>query len=351
VNRIVEVRNGDTLGTLRGFLKVLWEHSCAEALLAPYESKDGLSIESRIITDISELSGVSPFAPLMTSNAVRLVNRFRTDHPEKRLVILLRPCELRTLLALVQRNRPADDYNQTVVIGVDCLGTLHPDEYFQAVRSRGSHPLTRAALRNAASGGLKPQQFRNACQICVSPAPIGADLIIGTLGVETDQHLLVIARDEETASRLRLELLTDAPASEYHVSHRETVAGAVADLRTAVRKGLVDQNQAGRFEDWGRLLAWFARCDLCGKCLEACPLYEGELDGFFGKAPQASQTRPPLAILAAIGRWLADCSGCGMCEQNCERNLPLSLFLAALSQGIHQEMDYRGKHALSCPYN
>jgi formate dehydrogenase subunit beta len=341
VNRIVEVQNGDTLGALRDFLAGWWDQYGVDAMLAPCETPDGSSIATRLITDKENLSGVNPFAPVMLSNAARTASQFLLEHPAERLIVLLRPCELRALGELLNRHRDTREATGAVLVGVDCLGTLPPEEYFRMIQRSSPQEVTREALRNATTGGLRPQQFRTACQLCDSPAPRGADLVIGTLGVETQQCLLFIARDEETARRLGLATLIDIAASEYQVSHRETVAGAVADLRTAVRKSrYADLKEASRFDDLGRLLAWFARCDLCGKCLEACPVYEGELDGFFGRTRSHPTQPPPLAGLAAVGRWLAACSGCGICEQNCERKVPLTPFLSALNHSIREEMGY-----------
>jgi 4Fe-4S dicluster domain len=352
VNRIVEVQNGDTLGTLHSFLAGWWDRYEVEAVLAPCESPESSTIAPRLITEKSGLSTINPFAPIMLSNAARTAYQYLTDHPSDRLIVLLRPCELHIMEELLRRDGKTAFETRPILVGVDCLGTIHPEKYFQIVAQSSSQQLTREALHNAATGGLRPQPYRTACQLCDSPAPLHADLIIATLGVETDQCLLFIAKDEQTADRLGLVAMTHLPASEYQVSHRETVTGAVTDLRTAVRKSRsADLNQTGRFEDLGRLLAWFASCDLCVKCLEACPLYEGELDSFFGINQDRDDRNPALPGLAAVGRWLSACSGCGMCEQNCARSIPLTPFLSSLSRSLRAELAaVQESAALRYPY-
>jgi hypothetical protein len=44
----------------------------------------------------------------------------------------------------------------------------------------------------------------------------------------------------------------------------------------------------------------------------------------------------------ALGRWLSECGGCGMCEASCSQGVPLFLLITALSHRIRHEMDYTG---------
>jgi ferredoxin len=178
--------------------------------------------------------------------------------------------------------------------------------------------------------------------VCDWPAPCGADVTIGTIGVSSEQYLLVIAQDEIVDERLSLKEVTSMNANEYQVSHRETVVGAVADMRSGVRKKLVEDMQGSyRFNDLASVLAWFASCSLCGNCLDACPLYEGEFAGLLGLPDKGRGSKAPLAELVAMSRWLASCAGCGMCEEACSCNVPLTLLISALSHRVRGEMHYR----------
>jgi Fe-S oxidoreductase len=44
--------------------------------------------------------------------------------------------------------------------------------------------------------------------------------------------------------------------------------------------------------------------------------------------------------MVLLSRWLASCSGCGMCEEVCQRSVPLTLLVSALSHRIREENDY-----------
>jgi CO dehydrogenase/acetyl-CoA synthase alpha subunit len=162
---------------------------------------------------------------------------------------------------------------------------------------------------------------------------------VGVIGVDADQHLLVIARDEDTDALLRLREITGGLAAEPDVVRREVAVGAVSEKRGRRRINLID-TVPQTFGDAGSILSWFATCSLCGDCLDACPLYDGELTRMLGVRSAQSADRPVLAALVDVGRWLASCSGCGMCEEACHNHVPLSLLSASLSHRIRDRLHY-----------
>jgi formate dehydrogenase subunit beta len=219
--------------------------------------------------------------------------------------------------------------------------------------SGSAPPNSWGGTYNAASGGLKPQNFRTACQVCDWPAPRGADVVIGTMGVDIENCLLVISQDEQVDARLSLGALTAGLASEYQVSRRETLVGAVAEARSGVRRRLLGESDSElRFSDLGSFLAWFANCNLCGQCLKSCPLYDEELSSIFsnGKRPHLEQS--PMSVLVLLSHWITSCSGCGMCEESCARDVPLMLIISALSHRVREEIHYQaGDPAQKLPWS
>ncbi len=346
VNHILEVQNGDTLQAIRRFISAWWESYQPTAMLAPLEDPQTGIVATHIIEDPAELARLNPFAPLMTANSAGMAYQLQQERPNQRLGAILRPCELRTFTELRKRQtdtpiRQNEWDRRMVVFSADCMGTYSVDEYRRNVAQIGLEALTQETLANASTGGFKAHKYRTACQICDWPAPWGADVIIGTIGVDTHKYLLIIARDEICNNCLKLGAISDHPAIEYQVSRRETVVSAVADAHSGVRKHLIT-NTPGycRFDDLGSMLAWFASCSLCGKCLRACPLYNGELDAMIGIASIPVQKSASLADLVYTSRWLASCSGCGMCEEECHREVPLTLLISALSHRIREENNY-----------
>jgi len=346
VNRILCVREEDTVTTLRGFLSAWWEHLGLDAMLAPVESTEQHGVTSQVIDSPVGLTAVNPFAPVMLSNAAAAVEEFIRDHPSRRLAIMLRPCELRTLVELNKRRRvfayaPGSDGSDDnlVIIGVDCPGTYPAAEFIERVDEHGIDAVTRELLIYGVEDSSMLKQLRTACQVCDRPAPSNADITIGAIGVDPQQFLLVIARDEATYVRLGLHEVTDRLATEEQVVRREMMVDAIADKRVARRISMTDSDTR-RFGDFCSLLACFARCTLCADCLDACPLYEGELTGMLGVGSTYEHGRPLLPELVGVVRWLASCSGCGMCQEACEYGVPLAELISSLSHRIHDEIHY-----------
>src|SRR3990170_6875438 len=190
VNRILEVQHGDTLRALRQFLAAWWVQNKLGAMLAPVELLESSSIPPQVIESPAGLAAVNPFAPFMTSNAAGIADRFVQENSDQRLAILLRPCELRAFVELQKRRPVASQPNEVVILGVDCIGTFTHSDYLRSLETHGLSGVTADVLRNASEGGLKPQSFRTACMVCDWPAPWGADVTIGAIGVPSNDFLL-----------------------------------------------------------------------------------------------------------------------------------------------------------------
>jgi ferredoxin len=184
-----------------------------------------------------------------------------------------------------------------------------------------------------------PHQVRQSCQMCDSPSPFGADMTIGTIGVEPQGELLIIAADERLDADLMLQEVTDGIAAEREIVHREMMVGKLADKRAEKRAALMG-SPALQIEDLGSVLAMFARCTLCADCLDACPLYDGELTGMLG-VDKGHRSHSMLAEVVRVSRWLVSCSGCGMCRESCPNGVPLSRAVTALSHRIQSDLHYR----------
>jgi formate hydrogenlyase subunit 6/NADH:ubiquinone oxidoreductase subunit I len=66
------------------------------------------------------------------------------------------------------------------------------------------------------------------------------------------------------------------------------------------------------------LIVWLENCAPCRECLEACPIYAGELERGGNSAG---------ALETAVRHWLAGCVACGMCEEACSRGFPMAAII------------------------
>ncbi|MCX6026825.1 MAG: hypothetical protein NTY23_11300, partial [Chloroflexi bacterium] len=226
----------------------------------------------------------------------------------------------------VRREKLSRD--RLLTIGFDCLSTFAEDDYLEReARQGGAQRMTQEALQFARQGGILAYRNRRACQACPQPVPSEVDIVLGFLGMPVRKSILVLAREEATAASLGLAELTDGPASDALVESRAaTVAQVVArNRRTAER--FIRALSADLPSDVEELIAFFDKCEPCQQCLESCAIYDGEL---------VVLSERDLGRAARVGRWLAACVGCGMCEQACPREMPLAALhdrLATLVRG------------------
>jgi formate dehydrogenase subunit beta len=348
VNRILHVHDGNTVKTFQDFMMKWWGHVGIDAMLAPVEASGYAGVSAQVITQATDLAHVNPFAPIMLNNTASLIQGFIEDHPHSHLAVIVRPCELRAMVELRKRHRvrfqpvaAGDDRESLVVISVDCAGTFPHAEYIQHVAAHQSDAeMIHVDLSYGRQDSYIPYTVRESCQMCDSPGPLGADITIGTIGIETQGELLIIARNEDIDNTLRLETVTDTVATEYQLFCREMMVGKLVDKRAEKRAALM-KNQALQMEEMTTALAMLARCTLCADCLDACPLYDGELAGMLGAGDGRQNGHSLLAELVRVSRWLASCSGCGMCQQSCEHGVSLARAVTTLSHRIQGELHYR----------
>jgi formate dehydrogenase subunit beta len=293
-----------------------------------------------MITDPDHVEAVDPFAPIMPVSTAAMVFDLIRDFPEGRLAVVLRPCELRTLIEMRKRmprgRTITNAERKMLVIGVDCPGTFSQVRYADLVVEERSDALGRALL-----GGLPRmiRLLRPACRSCSWLTPIGADLSVGTFGFVDRGRLLITARDEALADDLDLPGCTDGKAGVNELASRKSRVAELSAARTGFQSNGTGDNSNGHV-DLGQLLAGFARCTLCADCLDACPLYQGELAGLLGVAGHRDRERPSLSQFVSVSRWLASCTGCGMCEEICELDVPLTRLVSGLSREIQAELKY-----------
>jgi formate dehydrogenase (coenzyme F420) beta subunit len=105
----------------------------------------------------------------------------------------LRPCEIRAFIELVKLKQGS--LEDVVLIGADCPGAYSNVNYPRFVAEHGAN-ATLQFLENSVGGkGTACQDFdlASACQSCEYPIPENADLLIGLLGVDLQNALLLKA--------------------------------------------------------------------------------------------------------------------------------------------------------------
>ncbi len=81
IQRIV-LTHGDPLGTVRRFLRAVWEQARLDGMLVSAGGDQPASSHVRLIEQVGLIDEVNPFSPLMTENLARELPRLIGEHAE-----------------------------------------------------------------------------------------------------------------------------------------------------------------------------------------------------------------------------------------------------------------------------
>ena len=312
---------GDLEGRVRSFLGGLWSQARLDGMVVPvYAAENGLP-GPMLITSQDALQQVNPFIPLMPVNSARVIERLAAQHPSDRFAAVLRPCEARALSEHMRRSNLS--LPNWLIIGVDCLASFPQEDFSWRLERAGDiHNLTHQVLRNARQGGISSDRFRTACQMCTHPGAQFADICIATIGLPTKDYALVSTQSDSLPAKLAFDQITDGHAPSWLVEQHDHVLAMMTERHTHVKQRVLAELESGLPEDVEAWISHLQHCTGCDACLEACPLYTGQL----------------LEGRDAVAEWLTGCVSCGMCEQACPQHLPITALVSRIVENLREDL-------------
>jgi formate dehydrogenase subunit beta len=315
---------------VRDLLNAVWlQANLAQVLVSGFGSHDDPTVP-RLLSSPDQLANTNPFSPLMTENAACLLPGLLADHPTERLGVVLRPCEMRSWIEVVKR--AGLDTRRMLTIAVDCLGTFPPEEYaWRARRKESAAHLTQEALQFSHTGGIVPYRYRAACQMCVMPIAQHAAVNVHVLGLPVRQWIHLSLGDRAEAWGLQADRLAQTRVTGEALLEYERAADNIASRRKATRQRVVETLAEALPRDVETLVEVMAECQDCQRCLAACPMCTVSF-------PRQDTTG--MYVKEDLMNWLVSCSGCGMCEQECPRHLPLTVIFSTIHQQLAEITAY-----------
>jgi len=315
---------GDPLGVIQNVIAAAWEEFELDQLMVSING----SSQPRLIDSPNQLDQVNPFRPLMTKNTAKYIPDLLEEHPDSRLGVMLRPCEMRALAE--KSKRESISAERLLTICVDCLGTYPADDYqWRADRKGSQERLAWETLHFARQGGISAYRFRSACQTCRTPVSSGADINIGVIGLPVRQKIML-----ETSVSLSAAALagddTGVGQDQAMLDQREYIIAKLLQRSSHTRQRLAENLDSILPRDVDALVRQFEACGECRECFDNCPLCA---------ADYPSKDGAGIYHRDQVKEWMISCAGCGMCEQACPNHLPLATIFTQIREQLIEPLE------------
>ncbi len=330
----IEVKEQDLLASLSRFFKGLLQDGGLGAVMVPQHLPMENAVMPTLVTDPEKVNGADPLAPVFPLNAAKVVSKLTRRTTGSQVAVVLRPCEIRAFVELVKLKQGTME--DVILVGTDCYGAYGNRDYPRFTNGDG-HEATLRFYQNVTNGkgtAFGDFDISPACKACEYPIPENADLLIGLLGVDTGDHILVKAnspRGEALLEKLKLPE-TSEPAE------RAKAIETLVSGRVAYRDQMFTETSEAT-GDIAKLTSYLANCVNCYNCRVACPVcyckecvfvtdvFDHEPLQYLRWAKRKGIIKMPTDTvfyhMTRLAHMSTACIGCGQCSNACPNNIPV----------------------------
>jgi formate dehydrogenase subunit beta len=347
----IEVKEQNPLNSLQGFFKTLLEQGEISAILVPQHLPMKDVVMPTLVTDPEKLNGTDPLAPVFPMNAAKLVSRLTGKPLGGSVAVVLRPCEIRAFIELVKLKQGRME--EVILVGIDCLGAYSNVDYPRFVGDDGTQATLRFCQNALAGKSTAVEDFdlSPACKACEYPIAENADVLIGLVGVDINQQMLVKANTPEGEALLEKLKLPEAKEPD---GRKKAIDSLVAQ-RVAYRdKMFAETTEATSSIE--KLTSYLANCVNCFNCRVACPVcyckecvfvtdvFDHEPTQYLRWAKRKGIIKMPTDTvffhITRLAHMSTACIGCGQCSNACPNNIPVMELFRTVSSHTQKAFDY-----------
>jgi formate dehydrogenase (coenzyme F420) beta subunit len=326
------------------FLQMLLSKNMIDGLLCPAVTQWSLLPMPHLFTSVNNTETLAPLAPVAPLSAATQATRVLKQTSERKIAVVLKPCEIRALIELAKLNQCIIDEN-VIIIGIECRGRLENQAYLTRVKEDVDFPVS----------FYKNNRFHDdiaiACQGCTDFMPEQADISIATLDWNDDETLLAVNSEKGKRLISKANLKSSDPTA---AKKKE-----IDDLKDKREKTKKDQLKSIN-EDIGSIAGFqkvIAECINCQNCRTACPVCYCRQCVFktdvFDASPDVLHKRaekkigiklPQDTTMFHMTRMLHiahACVGCGQCTSACPQLIPVADFFRAAAEKMQKLYEYK----------
>lgn len=348
---------GECGGAVTALLKYALESKMVDAVVAMTKGTDVYDGVPTVFTNPADLVKSAGSLHCAPTAIGKFVVQYMNGARDKKIALPVKPCDARSILVMAKRGKVNKD--NLLLIGLNCGGTVrpmvgremiekyygvNPDDVIKEEIAKGkfiivtkSHEHKEVSIDELEEHG---SGRRMNCQRCDVKIPTMADLACGNWGVIGPQagKATFVEVCSEKGAKL-LDAAVNAKAVTTQVADPKGIEARAKINDVMVKMGL--KNQKKQFKEaadpsyWG---AQFKKCIKCQGCTLNCPaIFDLKLkaSAFEGRGDLPPSLNYHMARAAAIA---GDCCNCGMCEDGCPVDIPLSRMYHEVAKRIGQEI-------------
>ncbi len=344
-DKVLKVKNGDTVASVNDLLKELLKSKKVQALLVMQEVPSKAMSFPVLISDPDKLNS-NVFAPVLPVSTATIISKItKVESASKPIGVVMRSCQIRALVELVKLNQA--NIENIVIIGVDCLGTFPVNTYSDFPEKATP---TEFILDSFKKKSDVVKYLRSACYTCKDPIPSNADIIIGLYGMDPQKELLIqinSKKGKKLLEGIQLEVSKDT-------NDREKAIKRIREEKAKNRMEFIKDKSNIKGID--ALAKFFDKCVNCHNCMKVCPIcycreclfessvFDLEVNKYIGKAEKKGLFKMPSDSLlfhtTRMNHMVVSCVGCGLCEQACPSDIPLMEIIIPIGENVQKEFEY-----------
>jgi len=352
-----ETKDQSLLGSLQGLLRSILEMEDISAILVPRRLPMKNMVMPMLVTDPERLSGIDPLSPAFPMNAAKIVSRLTRKPMGGKVVVVLRPCEIRAFVELVKLKQGRTE--EIVIMAIDCLGAYKNSDYFSFAGTDVA-ASTERFYQNVLSGrgaALDNVDLAEACKACEYPVATHADILIGLYGVNTDDHFMVQALTPAGET-----VLTSLDLSGAQMPpERQKVIDDLVAARTTYRDQLFACT-AEATASLEKLTTYLANCVNCYNCRVACPVcyckecvfvtdvFNHDPAQYLRWATRKGVIKMPTDTvfyhITRLAHMSTACVGCGQCSNACPNDIPVMELFRMVAARTQKGFNYEAGRSL-----